>query len=84
MVYDGERFMVDNLAINTVLKKLENMLESKLDKTKHHDLFKKLNEHYKLKKNDGEYVNATNKELNDVLYNYRDIPKETKKINALH
>lgn len=79
MVYDGQKFMVDHYAVDTIMQKLEHMLESRLDPEEHKDLFKKLHKHYALKQKDGEYKKATDEEINLTLYNNREITQDTKR-----
>jgi hypothetical protein len=80
LTYNGKSFIVDKNATDTLLKKLENVIEDcvKDDETKR-ECMKKLTYHLKLKQEDFEYLEATKKDINTTLYNGRDIVKQTQR-----
>lgn len=80
LTFNGDSFIVDKTAVDTMLEKLENEIEKvvKDDHTKNH-LIGKLKTHLKLKKTDCEYIHETKKDISTELYNGRDIVKQTHK-----
>jgi hypothetical protein len=83
MIYDGEQFIVDKRAIESILTKLENTIENNLNNEEHKIQLKKLREHLK-RRGDPEYTRGVEEGMNLTLYNNRRLTKETHKKNIIN
>lgn len=80
LTYNGEDFVVDKLALDKILQKLEEIIEKYVEEKDISKIYlKKLKEHLKLKRTDGEYIEATKDDISVSLYNGRNIVKNTHK-----
>lgn len=80
LTYNGEEFIVDKLALDTILLKLEQIIENCMEeKEEGKEYIKKLKHHLKLKENDHDYHEATKEDISLGLYNGRNIVKSTHK-----
>ena len=77
LTFNGEEFIVDKMAIDVILKKLEEVIENSVDKEAGKVYLEKLKHHIKLKQQDGEYHEATKDDIAVSLYNGRNIVKST-------
>ena len=81
LTFNGASFIIDKMAVDTMLKKLENMMENNIDKVQGKKYIDKLKCHLKMKQTDQEYLQQTIEDISDSLYNGRDIVKKTIKSN---
>lgn len=79
LTYDGEGFIIDKNAIDTLLVKLEKLINDSADPEENKDIIRKLKHHLNLKRTDGDYVNQTMDDIAVSLYNGRNTVKETHK-----
>jgi DNA-directed RNA polymerase subunit RPC12/RpoP len=80
LTYNGEDFVVDKLALDKILSKLEDIIEKYVvEKDISKNYLKKLKEHLQLKRNDQDYIEATKDDISIGLYNGRNMVKNTHK-----
>jgi uncharacterized C2H2 Zn-finger protein len=80
LTYNGEDFVVDKLALDKILEKLEDIIEKYVvEKDISKNYLKKLKEHLQLKRNDQDYIEATKDDISIGLYNGRNMVKNTHK-----
>jgi hypothetical protein len=79
MTYNGDDFIIEKTAVDTILEKLEQILDQCIDKDKGKEYIKKLKHHLKLKSDDLEYTEATKDDIAVSLYNGRKIVTSTHK-----
>jgi hypothetical protein len=79
MTYNGDDFIIEKTAVDTILEKLEQILDQCIDKDKGKEYIKKLKHHLKLKSDDLEYTEATKDDIAVSLYNGKNIVKSTHK-----
>ena len=77
MTFNGEDFIVDNKALDTILTNLEHMIENNLNPEQNKTLLKKLRCHLKMKRTDDEYLEQTK----DDKFNGRKMVNKTHKKN---
>jgi hypothetical protein len=77
LTYNGEEFVVNKMAIDVILKKLEEVIDNSVDKEEGKEYLKRLKNHLKLKQQDGDYHEATKDDIAVSLYNGRNIVKNT-------
>jgi hypothetical protein len=71
LTFNGDDFVVDKMAIDVILKKLEEVIENSIDKENGKVYLKKLKNHLKLKQEDNDYHEATKDDIAVGLYNGR-------------
>lgn len=79
LTYNGEDFIIDKQAIDKIVTKLEKAIETNFDPIENKKIIEKLKCHLKLKQKDGDYINETNDDIGVVLYNGRNLVKNTHK-----
>lgn len=79
LTYNGEEFIVEKSAIDTILEKLEQILDQCIDKKKGKEYLEKLKHHLQLKQKDRDYSEATKDDIAVSLYNGKNIVKNTHK-----
>jgi hypothetical protein len=79
LTFNGDDFVVDKMAIDIILKKLEEVIENSIDKENGKVYLKKLKNHLKLKQEDNDYHEATKDDIAVGLYNGRKIVTSTHK-----
>jgi hypothetical protein len=77
LTYNGEEFVIDKMAIDVILKKLEEVIDNSVDKEEGKEYLKRLKNHLKLKQQDNDYHEATKDDIAISLYNGRNIVKNT-------
>ena len=79
MTFNGDDFVVDKMAIDVILQKLEEVIENSIDKERGKVYLEKLKHHIKLKHDDLEYHEATKDDIAIGMYNGRKIVTSTHK-----
>jgi hypothetical protein len=79
LTFNGDDFVVDKMAIDVILKKLEEVIENSIDKERGKAYLKRLKNHLKLKQEDNDYHEATKDDIAVGLYNGRKIVTSTHK-----